>query len=140
MIAIGADHGGFELKQKIIEYFKDKIDFKDFGTNSTESVDYPKIAFLVSDSVASGECSEGILICKTGVGMSIVANKVKGIRCALCFNENIGHLCKEHNDANVIALPAEMLSFEETVKIIEAWTNAKFEGGRHKRRVDMFER
>ena len=119
MIAIGADHGGFELKDAIIKYFDGKVVFKDFGTNSPESVDYPEYAFKVADSVASGECEAGILICKTGIGMSIAANKVKGIRCALCFNEEVAHLCKEHNNANVIALPASMMSKDEAVKIIE---------------------
>ena len=140
MIAIGADHGGFELKEKIKEYFKDKINFKDFGTNSKESVDYPKIAYLVADSVASGECESGIIICRTGIGMSIVANKVKGIRCALCYNKDVGRLCKEHNNANMIALPADMLSFEDVIDIINNWMSAKFLGGRHEVRVNMIER
>ena len=136
MIAIGADHGGFELKDAIIKYFDGKVIFKDFGTNSQESVDYPEYAFKVADSVASGECEAGILICKTGIGMSIAANKVKGIRCALCFNEEVAHLCKEHNNANVIALPASMMSKDEAVKIIEIWLNSKFLGGRHEKRVN----
>ena len=140
MIAIGADHGGFELKDAIIKYFDGKVVFKDFGTNSPESVDYPEYAIKVADSVASGECEAGILICKTGIGMSIAANKVKGIRCALCFNEEVAHLCKEHNNANVIALPASMMSKDEAVKIIEIWLNSKFLGGRHEKRVNMIER
>lgn len=140
MIAIGADHGGFELKEAIIKHFDGKVVFKDFGTNSLESVDYPEYAFKVADSVASGECEAGILICKTGIGMSIAANKVKGIRCALCFNEEVAHLCKEHNNANVIALPASMISKDEAVKIIEIWLNSKFLGGRHEKRVNMIER
>ena len=140
MIAIGADHGGYELKNKIIDYFKTTLIFKDFGTNSPESVDYPKIAFLVADSVANRECEVGIIICRTGVGMSIAANKVKGIRCALCYNEKVGRLCKEHNNANMIALPADMITFEEAIKIIKNWLDTEFAGGRHENRVNMIER
>lgn len=140
MIAIGADHGGYKLKEKIKEYFENKLEFKDFGTNSLESVDYPKIAYLVADSVANGECENGILICRTGVGMSIVANKVKGVRCALCYNEKVGSLCKEHNNANMISLPADMVNFEEAVNIIKNWLDTEFAGGRHEARVNMIER
>lgn len=140
MIAIGADHGGFELKERIKEIFKDKIIFKDCGTNSKESVDYPLIAYSVAESVAEGECEFGIVICRTGVGVSITANKVKGIRCALCYNKEVAHLCKEHNNANVIALPADMLEFEEVVDIINNWLSAEFLGGRHELRVNMIER
>lgn len=140
MIAIGADHGGYELKEKIKEFFDGKLVFKDFGTNSLDSVDYPEFAYLVADSVSSGECECGILICRTGVGMSIVANKVNGVRCALCYNEKVGVLCKEHNNANVISLPADMLSFDEVVKIINNWLGTKFAGGRHEIRVNMMER
>ena len=140
MIAISADHGGFELKEKIKDYFKGKIDFKDFGTHSKESVDYPTFAYLVADSVASGECESGIVICKTGVGVSITANKVKGIRCALCYNKEVATLCKEHNNANIIALPADMLKFEDIIDIINNWLFAKFLGGRHETRVNMIER
>ncbi len=136
----GADHGGYELKEKLKQYYDEKLIFKDFGTDSLESVDYPKIAYLVADSVASGECESGILICRTGIGMSITANKVKGIRCALCYNEKVGILCKEHNNANIIALPADMISFEEAVNIINNWLNTKFAGGRHEIRVNMIER
>ena len=140
MIAIGSDHGGYELKEKIKDFFEGKLNFKDFGTDSLESVDYPEIAYKVADSIACGECQYGILICRTGVGMSIVANKVKGIRCALCYNEKIGGLCKEHNNANVISLPADMLSFEEIVNIINTWLETEFAGGRHEKRVNMIER
>lgn len=101
---------------------------------------YPEIAYRVADSVACGECESGIVICKTGVGVSIVANKVKGIRCALCYNEKVGKLCKEHNNANMIALPADMITFEEATSIIDNWIEAKFLGGRHEVRVNMIER
>ena len=137
MIAIGADHGGFELKEKIIEFFQGKIEFKDCGTNSKESVDYPKFAYLVADSVASGECEAGIVICRTGVGVSITANKVKGIRCALCYNKEVAQLCKEHNNANIIALGGRVTGTELAADIVDSWMNAEFQGGRHQGRIDI---
>lgn len=136
MIAIGADHGGYELKNKIINNFKN-IEFKDFGTNSSESVDYPEIALKVCQSIINGECNEGILICKTGIGVSIAANKVKGIRCALCYSKKVAKLAKEHNDANVLAIGADCLTEEEVYEIIEEWEKSTFEGGRHQKRVDL---
>ncbi|MBQ9313912.1 MAG: ribose 5-phosphate isomerase B [Clostridia bacterium] len=139
MIAIGADHGGFELKEKIKNELKNKYDFKDYGTFSTDSVDYPKIAYNVAKDVAEKKVDCGILICRTGVGMSIVANKVRGIRCALCYNEKVGKLCKEHNNANMISLPADMLTLDEAVNIIHNWMEAQFAGGRHEKRVNMIE-
>ena len=139
MIAIGADHGGFELKKQIIECLKDKYGFKDYGTYSCDSVDYPEIAYKVAMEVAMHQVDCGILICRTGVGMSIVANKVKGVRCALCYNEEVGRLCKEHNNANVIALPADVITVDEAVNIINNWMEAKFAGGRHEIRVNMIE-
>ena len=139
MIAIGSDHGGFELKKQIMAILKEKYDFEDYGTFSIESVDYPQIALSVANAVASGRNEAGILICRTGVGMSIVANKVKGIRCALCYNEKVGRLCKEHNNANVIALPADMITQEEAIKIICNWIEAKFAGGRHEKRIQYIQ-
>ena len=115
------------------------IQFDDCGTDSTKSVDYPEIAYKVAKKVAQNEDEGGILICRTGVGMSIVANKVKGIRCALCYNEKVGTLCKEHNNANIIALPADMLTEDEAIRIIQNWLNATFLAGRHERRVNMIE-
>lgn len=139
MISIGADHGGYELKNKIINKFKN-IEFKDFGTNTNEPVDYPEIALKVARSVASGETKEGILICKTGIGVSIAANKVKGIRCALCYNKKVAKLAKEHNDANILAIGADNLTEEEVYEIIEEWINSTFKGGRHQRRVDLIKK
>ena len=139
MIAIGADHGGYELKEKIKESLKNQYDFKDLGTFSTNSVDYPEIAYQVATDVAEGKSDCGILICRTGVGMSIVANKVRGVRCALCYNEKVGRLCKEHNNANVIALPADMITLDEAINVIHEWMEAKFLGGRHEKRVNMIE-
>ncbi len=135
MIAIGCDHGGFLLKEKIIDYYRD-IKFKDFGTNSEDSVDYPDFAIAVAKSVASGECEKGILICKTGNGMAITANKVRGIRCAVCYNTATAVLAKKHNDANIIAIGADQLDFEEVKNIIEFWMNEKFMGEQHARRLD----
>ena len=135
MIAIGCDHGGYILKEKIKDYYR-SIEFKDFGTMSEESVDYPDFALAVAKSVASGECEKGILICKTGNGMVITANKVKGIRCALCYNTATAILAKKHNDANIIAIGAEQLDFEEVKNIIELWMNEKFIGNQHLRRIE----
>ena len=140
MIAIGSDHGGFELKEQIIENLGMKYDFEDCGTYSSESANYPEIAYKVAKMVSKKEAECGILICRTGVGMSICANKVHGIRCALCYNEKIGTLCKEHNNANMIALPADMISIDEAINIIDNWMNAKFLAGRHQVRVDMIEK
>ena len=135
LIAIGCDHGGYTLKEKIKSYYNN-IEFKDFGTMSEDSVDYPDFAFAVAESVAKGECEAGILICKTGIGMSIAANKVKGIRCALCYNTATAILAKKHNDANIIAIGADQLDFEEVKSIIESWHNEEFMGEQHKRRID----
>jgi ribose 5-phosphate isomerase B len=137
MIAIGSDHGGFKLKEEIIENLKNKYEFDDCGTFSLESVDYPEIAYKVAKKVCDKEAECGIVICRTGVGMSISANKIHGIRCALCYNEKVGRLCKEHNNANMIALPADMITADEAINIINNWMEAKFAGGRHEKRVNM---
>ena len=135
MLAIGSDHGGFELKKFIIEQLGEE-NVKDYGTFSESSCDYPDIAFTLAKDIKKGLCDKGILICRTGVGVDICANKVKGIRCALCFNKKIGEMCKRHENANVIALPAEYITKEEALEIIDVWQNAKFEGDRHQRRID----
>ena len=135
MIAIGSDHGGYELKKFIIEQLGEE-NVKDYGTFSDSSCDYPDIAFALAKDVKKGICEKGILICKTGVGVSICANKVKGIRCALCFNKKIGEMAKRHEDANIIALPAEYITKEEALEIIDVWKSAIFEGERHQRRID----
>lgn len=135
MIAIGSDHGGFEYKKQIIENFSN-LEFKDFGTFSTDSVDYPDIAIPVAEAVASGSCERGILICRSGIGMDITANKVKGIRSALCFNAKMGEMAKRHEDANIITIGADYVSIDEVLKIINAWLTNEFEGDRHKRRID----
>ena len=137
MIAIGADHGGFLLKEELIKIFDGEIKFEDFGTDSIDSVDYPNIAFKVAESVAKGNNEAGILICKSGVGMTICANKVKGIRCANVNSIKGARLCKEHNDANVIALGAEDITVEGAKEIIYVWLNSEFMEGRHKERIDL---
>jgi len=135
MIAIGCDHGGFELKKHILKIMgEDK--FKDYGTFSSSSCDYPDIAFALSKDVSKGICEKGILICRSGIGVDICANKVNGIRCALCFNKKVGEMAKRHEDANIIALPADYITNEEALEIIDAWLNTKFEGERHQRRID----
>ena len=135
MIAIGSDHGGFELKSLIIQNFTD-IDFKDYGTFSTDSVDYPEIAIPLSEDVAANKCERGILICRSGVGMDIMANKVKGIRAALCFNSKVAEMAKRHEDVNVITLPADYITNDEAINIVKAWLENNFDGDRHQRRID----
>ncbi len=135
MLAIGSDHGGYELKKFIIENLGEE-NVKDYGTFSDSPCDYPDIAFALSKDVSKGICDKGILICRSGIGMSISANKVKGIRCALCYNKKVAEYSKRHNDANIIALPAEYINKEEALEIIDVWQNAIFEGERHQRRID----
>ena len=139
-IGIASDHGGFELKEYLKEYLKKAgIEVSDFGTNSEEPVDYPIYGERCARAVANGEVERGVVCCGTGIGISIAANKVKGIRCALCTDENMARLSRQHNDANVLALGGRTTSNEEAKKILDAWLNAKFEGGRHQRRIDMIE-
>lgn len=137
MIAIGSDHAGYISKEKLKEYFENNITYKDFGTESEESCDYPLIAEKVAKSVASGECEQGILICGSGIGMSIVANKVKGVRAALCGNVELAKLSRMHNNANILCLGARMTDFEEIKEIIKVFLETPFEGGRHQKRVDQ---
>jgi ribose 5-phosphate isomerase B len=140
-IAIGSDHGGFPLKEKIVKFLKGrKHQLKDFGTYSLDSCDYPLIAYEVARSVATKKSERGILICKTGIGNSIAANKVKGIRAALCYNIKAAELSRRHNDSNVLVLGALFTDFAKAKKITEVWLKTKFEGGRHMRRVRQIER
>ena len=139
-IAIGSDHGGFKLKQKVIKYLQKKHKLYDFGTYTQESCDYPLIACKVAKAVRSKKFGKGILICKSGIGNSIVANKVKGVRAALCYNIKAAKLSRQHNDANVLVLGALFTNFPEAKNIIKVWLNTKFEGGRHRRRVRQIER
>ena len=139
MIAIGSDHGGFELKKYIIETLGEE-NFKDYGTFSSSLCDFPDIAFDLAKDVSRGICEKGILICRSGVGMDICANKVDGIRCALCFNKKLAEMCKRHEDANIISIPADYITKEEALDIIDAWENAMFEGGRYQRRLDKIKK
>ena len=137
-IAIGCDHGGFELKEAIKKFITDKgAEVVDFGTYSTDSVDYPEYGLKVSEAVSQGEVEQGILICGTGLGMSYVANKVKGIRCACVSDVFSAEMSKLHNNANVLALGARVVGLGLGLKIVETWLGTEFEGGRHNRRVDM---
>jgi len=140
MIAIGSDHAGVDLKEKVKQYLTDNnIEYKDFGTYTKDSVDYPDIAIEVAKEVASQKAEKGILICGTGIGMSIVANKVNGIRCALCHDENTARLSKQHNNANIIAVGARVLEDEVAIKIIDTWLNEQFEE-RHQKRLDKIKK
>lgn len=141
MIAIGCDHGGYELKLEIIKYLeKQGFAYKDFGCNSTESVDYPVYGKAVANAVAAGECEKGILVCGTGIGMSIVANKVPGVRCALCADCFSAQVTREHNDTNVMALGARTVGAGLALKMVDIWLNTPFSNDeRHKRRISMIE-
>jgi ribose 5-phosphate isomerase B len=136
-ISLGADHRGFELKEKIKKYLLDlEHQVTDFGTNSPESVDYPDFGFKVAESVGKGEVDFGITVCWTGNGMNIVANKVKGVRSALCLNEEMANLARAHNNANVLALSSKFVSEELAKKIVDVWLCTEFEGGRHAKRLE----
>lgn len=136
MIAIGSDHAGVKLKEKVKEYLESKnIGYKDFGTYTEESVDYPDIAIEVATKVASNECEKGILICGTGIGISIAANKVKGIRCAVCHDEFTAQMAKQHNNANILAFGARVINADMAIKMVEIWLETEFEE-RHQKRLD----
>ena len=136
-IAIGCDHGGIVLKPAVTAYLESKkIEYVDLGTYTTDSVDYPVYAKKVAEAVASGECDKGILLCGTGIGMSIAANKVKGIRAAVLSDEFSAAACSAHNNANVLCLGGRILSPEKATKLVDLWLTTPFEGGRHVRRLD----
>lgn len=141
MIAIGCDHGGFDLKQEIIDYLKkNDIDYKDFGTYSTDSVDYPDYANAVTKAVLDGRCEKGILICGTGIGISISANKHPGIRCALCHDCFSAEATRLHNDANVLALGGRVVGPGLAIKIVDTFLSTPFSNDeRHKRRICKIE-
>ena len=137
MIALGSDHGGFALKEHIKAYLDSRgIAWKDFGCNSTDSCDYPDFGAAAARAVASGECEKGIVVCTTGIGISITANKVHGIRCALCRDVYSAELTRRHNNANVLALAGGFTGPFEAERIVETFLITEFEGGRHQRRVD----
>jgi len=137
MIAIGSDHGGYELKKAIKKHLDEKgIEYKDFGTFSEESVDYPDFALKVAEAVASGEFERGILLCGTGVGISIAANKVPGIRAAHVSDAFSARYSKEHNNANVLCMGGRVVGPGLAAILVDEWLNAEFQGGRHQKRLD----
>ena len=136
-IAIGSDHGGFNYKEKIIDYLKARnIEYIDVGTHTLEACDYPDIARNVAELVVSGQVNRGILVCGTGIGMSIAANKIRGVRAALCGDTYSARVSRAHNNANILVMPARFIPFSEVLKITDAWLGSGFEGGRHQRRID----
>ena len=136
-IAIAADHAGYQEKEQLKPLLDDLgVTYDDLGTVSPESVDYPDYARKVAEKVASGEVEQGLLVCGSGTGMAIAANKVPGVRAAVAWNEDIARLAREHNDANILSLAARFTPLDELQKIVRAWFAAKFDGGRHVQRVE----
>ncbi|QOX65096.1 ribose 5-phosphate isomerase B [Anoxybacterium hadale] len=140
-IALAADHGGFELKEKVKVYLLDKgYEVLDLGSDNGEiSVDYPNYGKLCGETVVKGEADKGIVVCGTGIGISIAANKVKGIRCALCTNVFMAEMASKHNNANILSLGGRVLDTELALEIVHTWLTTEFEGGRHQTRVDMLD-
>ena len=138
MIAIGSDHGGFALKQEIMKHLEErKLEYIDFGTYSSDSCDYPQYGAAVGRAVASGSCERGILICGTGIGISISANKIHGVRAALCSDCYSAEMTRRHNDANIVAFGARVVGPGLALKIVDTFLDTEFEGGRHERRVQQ---
>ena len=141
MIALGCDHGGYELLQKVMEHLDETgVAYKNFGTFDCQSVDYPDIAYPVATAVAAGECEKGILICGTGIGMSIAANKVHGIRAAVCSDHFSAKYTRLHNDANILCLGGRVLGDAFALELVDLFLNTPFEGGRHQTRIDKVQR
>lgn len=139
-IAIGSDHAGYDYKQGIISYLKENgHEIIDFGTDSNESVDYPEFIYPVARAVASGNAERGIVLGGSGNGEAMVANRVKGIRCALCLNDEMARLARAHNNANMISLGQRLISFETALSIIKIWLVTPFDGGRHQRRIEQID-
>ncbi|WP_052254778.1 ribose 5-phosphate isomerase B [Salinicoccus sp. YB14-2] len=139
-VIVGSDHGGFNLKNTIVSELKEKgVDITDFGPESADSVDYPDFAKPLAEKVAAGEFDKGILICGTGIGMSISANKVKGIRCALVHDTFSARATREHNDSNILAMGERVIGKGLASDIVDIWLNTEFEGGRHEKRVRKIE-
>ena len=136
-IGLAADHAGFEEKEKVKKTLDELgIEYVDLGTTSADSVDYPDYAKKVAEGVASGEYDQGVLVCGSGTGMAIAANKVKGVRAAVAWSPEIASLARQHNDANILSLPARFVTENDAANIVRAFFAADFEGGRHERRVD----
>ncbi|MEK9772015.1 MAG: ribose-5-phosphate isomerase [Opitutae bacterium] len=140
-IALGTDHAGYEYKEAVKTHLQSLgHEVQDFGTFSHDSVDYPEFVRPAAESVAEGLCDLGVVFGGSGNGEAMAANKVKGVRCALCWSEETARLAKEHNNANVLSIGQRQISEELTIKIIDAWMNARFEGGRHIRRIEMLDK
>ncbi|WP_336664748.1 ribose 5-phosphate isomerase B [Elizabethkingia meningoseptica] len=135
-IAIAGDHAGFEYKEIIKKHLEGKFEVKDFGTYSTDSVDYPDFVHPAASAVENGECDLGILICGSGNGVQITANKHQNIRCALCWQVEIAELARQHNDANMISIPARFVSEDLAKQMVDAFLSTDFEGGRHQNRIN----
>ena len=137
MIAIGSDHAGYELKTEIIEFLKQKgYEIRDYGTCDCNSVDYPDYGMAVAEAVKDGICEKGIVICGTGIGISIAANKVPGIRAAVCNDTYSARMSREHNDANILSLGARVVGLGLALDIVDVWLKSEFQGGKHKKRID----
>lgn len=138
MIVIGSDHGGLGLKEALTRYLAGRdIQVSDIGTDNGDSVDYPRFGLRVAEMVASGSAEQGILVCGTGIGMSITANKVPGIRAALATDVFMGRMAKEHNNANILVLGGRVLDEQQACEVVAAWLDSTFEGGRHQGRLDQ---
>lgn len=139
-IIIGSDHGGFEMKALIKDGLEKRgIEIKDIGTNSAELVDYPVFAGRVAKAVSTGEFEKGVLICGTGIGVSMTANRFNGVRAALCLTVEMARLSREHNNANILVLGGRITSNETALAILDTWLSTDFEGGRHERRIDLID-
>lgn len=140
LIGIGSDHGGYELKEQIKEYLTQiGVEYKDYGTNSTASVDYPDYGKKVADAVLAKEVDRAILICGTGIGISIAANRIKGIRCALCTDTFSARMSREHNNANILALGGRVIGIGPALDIVKVFLETEFEGGRHELRINKID-
>lgn len=138
MIAIGSDHGGYELKEELKKYLQELgLEHKDYGAFSTDRIDYPIVAKEVATAVQKKECERGILICRSGYGMAMVANKFKGVRSAPCFCVRAAQFSRLHNDTNVLSLGADYVTVKEAKEILKTWIDTEFEGGRHQERLDL---
>lgn len=138
MIAIGCDHGGLDIKNAIIKYFEENgVEYINYGTNTPDSVDYPEYAYKVAKAVSTGECEKGIICCGTGIGVAIVANKVKGIRAATVTNEFCAEMTRRHNDSNIVTMGGRVIDEATAVRLADIFINTPFDGDRHTKRVDM---
>ncbi len=137
-IALASDHGGFALKEAVKKHLEERgFETLDLGTNSEESVDYPSFGKACGEAVVSGEAERGVVCCGTGIGISMAANKVPGVRCALVTNSFMAEMTKKHNDANILALGGRVLEVPVALQLVDVWLDTEFEGGRHQRRIDM---